>query len=157
MRLDPLNSTLAALLFVALLGACTKQQTLEHTGLTLETIRATTDVAWTYAVEQDLREQQAVIEELRAIQHNGGTLPPIEEARARLAGIRDRWEPRFAAFEAIRAAHSAAITAWEGYRDGREPLEVLVAAFNDVLDLYAAMQRILGDAPALDLRPEVNP
>jgi hypothetical protein len=158
MRPDPHTSALAVVLvFVAFLGGCTKAQFLDASARTLEAVQTTTDVAWTYAVEEDIQEQQGVIDELRAIRTAGGELPPRETAEARLEAVRARWAPRMAAFRVVREAHALALQAWQTYKDGQVGEETFTAALDHLLELFRAMQDLLGDVPVPDLEPQVNP
>lgn len=142
---------------IGLLG-CTKDQALTRAATALDVVQASTDVAWTLAVESSLKEQGDYVAGLERIKEAGGvaTLPPEAEVRAHITEIRARWLPRFLGFRAVRLAHAAAIRAYEAYAADEGAFGALLAAVQEMIAAFGELQSLLGDIPGLDFElPEV--
>jgi len=94
----------------------------------------TVDLLWAAAVEASLAEQDGYLDTLAAFPREDR--PPIEAARAQLAEIRARWEPRFDALRTVRHAHALALVAYQRYVDGAGDFDALLEALDHVLGLY---------------------
>jgi hypothetical protein len=128
-------------------SGCTKSDVLRSSGTTLDVIRTTVDAMWELAVEASAREQRAYVAAVDP------ETVPFDVAQARLAEIRAAWEPRFAAFGAVRAAHEVAVVAYHAYAAGDADLSTLLEAFEHVRSLYQNL-RTLSDADPESLVPD---
>ena len=128
---------LFACTFVLLSSACAELTAVDGVAHTLDITAIAVNTSWSLAVEVRDLEQREVVAEARA------RAIEIDEAEARIRDIRAAWEPRFAAFRAVRHAHEVAVTLLESVRTGATPLSALLAKLDHILALYRELKTLL--------------
>lgn len=117
--------------------ACAENQALTAAHHTLDLTAIAVNTSWAFAVDMRELEQREVLSRARASEIE------VAEAERLIAAIRDAWEPRLAAFRAVREAHEAAVTIYEGVKAGQTPLGALSGALANIYALYLELKRIL--------------
>lgn len=123
--------------FALVVSACGGSAELTAAHHTLDITAMAVNTSWAFALDVREHEQREVLARARAEEVS------VDEAERLIGQIRAEWEPRLAAFQAVRNAHEVALQVYDTVKNGREPMGLLVSALADILELYRNLKALL--------------